>query len=160
MEEVQNDPEYPSSRSLRLVRMLPPALVAEPERVVLNFAFILIGIGAYFSNDAGSVVSHWPIWVLVYWGLSMVIGGTSVLYGLFRGDTTVERLGYLLVGPACLIYAVTVAFVRGLPGTPVAIVFLALAVTKAIRMVISSAQRDQTIEYGERLDREEGPEET
>lgn len=152
------DPEHPSSWSLRLVRMLPVVLIAAPERVVVNGAFVMIGLGSFLANEVGSVPAAWPQWVLVAWTFAMAIGGLCVEFGMFRANTTVERLGYLLVGPACLLYAITVLVVRGWAGLPVFLIFSSLAGTKAIRMIISSAERDMTIEYGQQLDRNEARE--
>jgi hypothetical protein len=151
----RNDPDHPSTWPLRFVRLLPTALVASPERVVLNSSFVLIGAGSFLAAGEGSVPGSWPEWVLVAWSLAMIVGGLSVLVGMFRSNTTVERLGYLLVGPACLLYGTTVLFVRGWPGLASALIFLGLAAAKAIRMIISSAERDITIEYGEKLDRDQ-----
>lgn len=149
-----NDPRFKSSLALRMVRKLPVVFVNSPERVVLNFAFILIGVSGFFANRPGSVMSEWPTWVLAAWGLSMSVGGASVLLGMFRNLTSVERLGYVLVAPACAIYGVTTLVTRGAIGGPLALIFLGLALSKVIRMVISTAERDMTIEYGQRMDRE------
>lgn len=150
-----NDPKFRSSRALRLVRKLPVVIVNSPERVVLNAAFALIGLSAFLAANTGnSVVSNWPTWILFAFAMGMVGGGVSVLVGMFRGLTSVERLGYVLVAPACLLYGITAFAARGFAGFPTFLIFLGAAAAKLIRLVISSAERDMTIEYGERLDRE------
>lgn len=149
-----NDPAHRSSRSLRLVRKLPVVIVNAPERVVLNAAFVLVGLSAFVTDTGDAAVSAWPVWVLIAWSGCMIAGGLSVLVGMFRGRTSTERLGYVLVAPACLIYGVSVLWVRGPASIPVFLIFLGLAFAKLIRLVISSAERDMTIEYGQRLDRD------
>lgn len=153
-----NDPLHQSSLSLRVVRKLPLVIVHSPERVVLNLAFILIGFSGIFADEAGTILATWPAWVLAAWGLGMVSGGASVLWGMFRHLTSVERLGYVLVTPACLVYAFSALWTRGASGLPVFLIFLGLACAKIIRMIISSAARDMTIEYGQRMDREQSDE--
>lgn len=149
-----NDPDHRSSRALRLVRRLPIVIVNAPERVILNAAFVLVGLSSFAADTGNSIVSSWPDWVMYAFALSMIGGGVSVLVGMFRGLTSVERLGYVLVAPACLLYGITALIVRGFPGLPGFLIFLGVAAAKLIRLVISSAERDMTIEYGERLDRE------
>lgn len=144
-----------SSWALRMVRRLPLPLVAAPEQVVLNVAAILIGFSAVVARKPGAILFSWPPFLLVAWALAMSVGGACVLFGLFRHKTTTERLGYILVAPAAFIYAVAAVWIRGLPGLPVAFIFLALMTAKVIRLVISSAERDMTLEIGARLDREE-----
>lgn len=149
-----NDPAHRSSLALRLVRKLPTTVVNSPERVVLNASFVLIGLTAFISATDQSIIMSWPEWIKVAFALGMTVGGGAVLCGMFRGLTSVERLGYVLVAPACLFYAVTVLVLRGATAVPVFLIFLGLAASKIVRLVISSAERDMTIELGERLDRE------
>lgn len=149
-----NDPAHRSSRALRLVRKLPVTIVNAPERVVLNASFVFIGLSGFLVKNDSPIVSVWPAWVLVAWAGAMIIGGVSVLVGMFRGLTSVERLGYVLVAPACLLYGISAIAVRGIAGFPVFLIFLGVAAAKLIRLVISSAERDMTIEYGQRMDRE------
>lgn len=151
----ESDPDYPSSWSLRVVRALPAILVSSPERVVINGAFVAIGFLSFLASEKGSVPGTWPQWVLVSWTAAMIVGGLCVEFGMFRSNVTVERLGYLLVGPACLLYAITALFVRGWVGVPTFFIFFGLACAKAIRMIITSAERDITIEYGQKLDRDQ-----
>lgn len=151
-----NDPQHPSSWALRLVRRLPLLFVAAPERIVLNAALMLVGVAGICSHPPGSVLDAWPTWVLVAWCMCLIAGGASVLVGMIQGKTSVERMGYVLIAPACLIYAISVVGVRGISGLPVMLIFLGMTAAKVIRLLISSAQRDMTIEYGQRLDREEG----
>jgi hypothetical protein len=137
---------------LRLAMRLPLQVVASPERVVLNYAFILIGLVAFESSkEVGGAISLWPLWIRLGWGLCMIVGGASVLFGMFRHSVTVERLGYLLIAPASVVYAVSVLSFRGWSGVPVFLIFLSVALAKVIRLVITSAERDLTIELGERL---------
>lgn len=149
-----NDPAFRSSYALRLVRKLPVVFVNAPERVVLNLIFVLIGLTSFVADQPGSIISRWPQWVVLAWGMSMSVGGASVLLGMFRNLTSVERLGYVLVAPACIIYAVSALWLRGLSGVPVFLIFIGLAASKMVRMIISTAERDMTIEYGQRMDRD------
>lgn len=149
-----NDPAHRSSWALRMVRRLPVVIVNAPERVVLNAAFILVGVAALFVTTQNALLASWPEWVRYAFAMAMTGGGAAVLLGMFRGLTSIERLGYVLVSPACLLFAISSVVVRGAAGVPVFLIFVGIAAAKTIRLVISSAERDMTIEYGERLDRE------
>ena len=143
----------------RVLAWLPLPLAQSPERVVLNFACIMLGTSALFIPGRGSMVGFWPDWVAPVWGLAMIIGGCAVIAGMQRHKTTLERLGYRLVGPACFAFGVSVLVVFGLDAVRTGVIFLAFALAKAIRMLVSSAARDAVLEVGERMDRDEqGPE--
>jgi hypothetical protein len=143
------------SFAMRVVRRLPRAIILSPEQVVLNFAFVVIGVAAFFSIE-GSLTTEWqPDFVHIAWALAMIVGGGSVLLGLFRSNSTTERLGYLLTGPACLWFGVSALIYRGLPGLTVFLIFFAIFMIKVLRMVLSSAARDTILELGRRWDRED-----
>ena len=147
-------PDFPSSWALRFVRRLPIPLVLNPEQVVLNFAFVLIGATGFFAID-GSLLEQWqPPWIRYAWSLMMMVGGACVLYGIFKRHSTQERLGYLLTGSACAWFAVSALVYRGWPGLTVFGIFIAIAFIKVLRMLFSSAWRDAVIELGEKMDRD------
>lgn len=155
-----NDPDHPSSLALRVVRRMPKMVVEAPERVVINVAMILVGLSAFIADEPGSVLHSWYEWAAIAFGLCMIGGGISVLVGMLRPRRTVERLGYVLLFPSCIAYGVGAFWVRGVAGLPVLLIFLGLAFAKIIRLIISSAERDATIEFGKKLDRDAGQEDS
>lgn len=144
------DESHPATWQIKFVRWLPLHLVATPERVILNVAFLFVGLAAIISQDPTSVLARLPAWMLLSFSVGMGAGGFLVLYGLFRRKRSAERLGYLMVLFACCIYAPTVVAVRGWAGVPIGIVFVGFAIMKVIRLLISSAEREMVVEIGRR----------
>ncbi len=70
-----NDPRFRSSWPLRLVRKLPVIVVSAPERVVLNAAFVLIGMSAFVADTGDSIVSNWAEWIKFGFAGAMIVGG-------------------------------------------------------------------------------------
>ncbi len=144
------DESRPQTWQIRFVRRLPLHLIATPERVVLNVAFIFTGIAGIIP-PRGQVLDAMPPSILIIWTTGMIVGGSAVLLGLFRNFRPLERVGYLLVLIACVFYAGYTVYERGLPGLPIALVFLGFAVMKVIRLIISSAEREMVLEIGRRM---------
>jgi hypothetical protein len=148
------DIDHPSSWALRVVRRFPRTLINTPEQVVLNFAFSLMGFAGLFLPE-GSLIEQWqPPWIHIAWSLAMIVGGLSILVGLFRGYTTLERLGYLLIGPSCFWFGLSALIYRGFSGITVFGIFTAIGIVKIIRMILTSAARDTVIELGQKMDRD------
>jgi hypothetical protein len=144
------DESLPPNWQIRFVRRLPLHLVVAPERVVLNVGFLLMGV-ASIATPRGRVLAALPPWAVLTFIVGMGVGGVLVLVGLFRGKTSAERLGYLMVMVACFMYGVATLYVRGLPGLPVALIFLSFAAMKILRLIISTAEREMIVEIGRRL---------
>ncbi len=143
------------SWALRILAHLPLPLAQSPERVVLNFACVAIGVSALTVSRPGSLLDLWPEWVTPVWALAMIVGGCAVLAGMFLRNTTLERLGYILVGVASLLYGVSTIASLGFQAMSTGLIFLGVAASKAVRMLVSSAARDTVLEVGERMDRDE-----
>lgn len=145
-----------SSWALRILRhmrawgLLP--LIENPERVILNFAFMVIGTSALLVRKPGSLIESWQ-WVGPVWSLAMIAGGGAVLVGMWTWKRSVERLGYLLLLPCLLTFAISSFFVFGFSAMTVGTIFTACAVSKAVRLLFTSAERDETLELGELLRR-------
>jgi hypothetical protein len=132
----------------RLVGWIPRPLAEAPERVIVNFACILIGISALTAARPGSLLELWPRWVAYEWAVAMLIGGTCALAGHWKSARSVERLGYMLLGAACTIYGVGVIVVFGLQGVTTGIIYLGLSLSKLTRLLVGSAARNAIIRAG------------
>lgn len=132
----------------RLVAAIPRPLAAAPERVLINFACICIGLSALTTARPGSLLELWPRWVVIEWAVAMAIGGSCALFGYWKGTRSVERLGYMLIGVACTIYAVGVVIVFGWQGVTTAIIYTGIAVSKLVRLLVGSAVRNAVIRAG------------
>lgn len=125
----------------RALRVLPLPLAEAPERVLVNLACVLIGI-AGFTSRPGSLLDRWPGWVAYEWAGLMVVGGTMALVGYWTDRLTVERTGYIAIGACCTFYGIGLLVVFGFDGVYSAILYFAIACSKGIRLLVTSAARD------------------
>jgi hypothetical protein len=132
----------------RIVTWIPRPLAAAPERIVINFACVCIGISAFTAAKPGSLLTLWPRWVVMEWALAMVIGGSCALVGYWKGTRSIERLGYMLIGAASTVYAVAVVIVFGWQGVTTAIIYTGIAISKLVRLLVGSAVRNAVIRAG------------
>lgn len=145
---------FKSERLVRwLVQRVPEPILASPERVLINFACILIGTAAFVGARPGSLLALWPRWVAYEWAFAMLLGGTFALVGFWRHRRSIARLGYLLICVASLVYGIGVLVVFGGQGVASGVIFLGIAVAKALRLVLGSAVRNSIIQSGRDQDR-------
>jgi hypothetical protein len=134
-------------RAIRwLVRHIPEPILAAPERVLINFACLLIGLSAILAVPPGSLLATWPHWAALEWASAMMIGGGCALYGYWFGRRSAARLGYMLIGFAAFVYAVAVLLAFGRRGLGVVLIWLAIAAAKGIRLLVGSAVRNAIIQ--------------
>jgi hypothetical protein len=125
-----------------LASWAPIRLVGEygPERLLLNFGCVLIGIGGLVEEPSG-VLESWPAWFVVEWALAMILGGLCALWGIARQSRTVEWVGYVCIGAAALVFGASCLWVLGWEALRVATMFLAIAAAKGVRLLLSYAAR-------------------
>lgn len=139
-----------TARTVRwLVEHIPTPILDSPERVFLNFACIVIGIGGLFGAEPGSLLAFWPRWVAYEWSVGMVVGGTCALIGYWNGKRPLARLGYLLIAITSLIFATTSAVVFGWDGLRVAAIFFGMALAKTVRLLVGSAIRNEILSHAQ-----------
>lgn len=128
--------------ALRVLRFIPRPVAESPERVLINFACVLIGLsGLTKAPPANSVLGHWPHWFAIEWSLSMVAGGLLTLIGISIQRVDLERFGVTVIGLCALVFGVTqlIAFwPRAIYSAPI---FLGIAAAKAVRFIVGSAAR-------------------
>lgn len=140
----------------RLIRSiaeaLPRPLAAAPERVLINFACILIGVAGLVAERPGSLLTLWPWWVAVEWALVMAGGGLAALVGYWNRQTSqreiwgsLERVGYLAIFLAAVLYGVGVIVVFGWSGFFSGVVYLGIAGAKFVRIVVSVSARNHLL---------------
>lgn len=139
-----------------LSTVLPEPIAAAPERVLINFSVVLIGVAALLSGRPGSLLELWPWWVAVEWALVMVAGGAAALVGYWKRQSSrwelwgsLERVGYLAILLAAVLYGVGVIVVFGWQGAFSGAIYLGIAFAKAVRLVVSSAARIEVLHAGE-----------
>lgn len=132
----------------KLARRFPNPILEDPERVLINAACVLIGLGALLTVRPGSLLALWPRWVAVEWAVAMLVGGACALFGFLRGKRSMARLGYLLIAAASVVYGVGVMIVFGWQGLPPGLIFIGLAAAKVIRLLVGSARRRHILNGG------------
>lgn len=127
---------------------IPRQILAAPERVLINFACILIGLAALVAERPGSLLELWPWWIAAEWAVVMAAGGLAVLLGYWKRQSSprelwvsLERVGYLAIFLAALLYGVGVIAVFGWAGTFSGLIYLGIAVAKGLRLVTSTSAR-------------------
>lgn len=136
-----------------LMRHLPLAIAINPERVLINFACVLIGLSTILGERSTAMASLWPF-PLYEWAAVMFVGGGSALYGTLRQERTPERLGMVLLALGCVFYGVLAIIEVGPRGVFTALIFFAIAGAKLIRLTVTSAIRAFRIQLAEAMKEE------
>lgn len=137
---------YRAARTAASWRPIRAAGEFGPERLLLNFALALIGVGGLLEAPRpDGLLAHWPTWFGYYWSAAMLVGGCSALVGIVKGWRTAEWLGYVLIGGATLIGGIATLVIFGTAGTRSGILFLAIAAAKGIRLLLSYVAREEVL---------------
>ena len=148
------------SRRERLIRWLavalPEPVAAAPERVLINLLCVLVGVSVVVSGGHGSPL--WPRHVGLAWAATMIFGGIAALVGYWAGvaavrpwSTSLARVGYFALLLATAIYGVRLLWAVELTWQTAvyAAIFLGIAAAKAVRLLVSTAARDEVLRAGE-----------
>lgn len=134
--------------SLWLSGHVPQPILAAPERVLINFSCVLIGVAALVKERPGSLLEVWPWWVATEWAVIMTFGGLAVLVGFWMRQrsrrelwVSLERVGYLAIFLAAALYGVGVIVVFGWAGFFSGVLYLGIAAAKLLRLVTSTSAR-------------------
>lgn len=137
--------------AIALASWTPIRLIGEfgPERLLINFACALIGIGVLVDEPSeGSVMSGWPRWFVYEWAVAMLVGGCCALWGIIREARTVEWIGYVCIGSSALLFGLASLIGLGTSALRVGLLFLAIAVAKGVRLLLAYAARAKFLSSG------------
>ena len=126
---------------IRIVSVLHPQLVREPERIILAFAVLLTGAGTLLSaKESGSLIAVMPLWLVVEWALALLAGGALTLSGMFTASRWVERFGLALTILGAFVNALALIWVQhSARATIVALIYIAISSAAGIRLIVSTA---------------------
>ncbi len=137
--------------ALWMAAHIPLPILASPERVLINFACIVLGVAALASERPDSLLALWPWWIAVEWALIMAGGGLAALVGYWLRQgadgskwdlwLSLERVGYLAIFLASTLYGVGALVVFGWQGLSAGIVYLGIALAKLLRLTTSTSAR-------------------
>lgn len=122
----------------RLADRLPEPLLANPERVALNVAAVVIGLAAMIPPP-GSSLDRMADWLATAVGALFIAGGCLSLHASWTGTRYTERVGALAYALACIIYVAQLLYQNGSSATAPAVIFGGVAVAKLLRWVRSVA---------------------
>lgn len=132
----------PPGRGQRLAEAivwhLPPLLIRDTERVVLNLATGTVGVTSLLVlRESGTIADTLSVPLLILWSVTLIIGAVLVIVGMSRGFRVVERAGLMLTAIGCATYALAL-FGSGSPRAQiVGVLFIAIAAAKVIRLLVS-----------------------
>lgn len=134
----------------QLLDHIPERVAAAPERVCINVVCVLIGVSVLASKPRSPV---WSAQINRVWAIAMVIGGAAALIGYWNSQqrwwaASLARTGYLALLVASLPFGFLLLAAFGWRGVPVGLLFLAIAAAKGIRLLVSSAVREQVLRAG------------
>jgi hypothetical protein len=145
------------SRNERVIRwlatVLPQPIAAAPERVLVNFACVLIGLGSLLAENPRSLLAIWPDGAVTTWSLTMIVGGACALTGYWNYPRRpwarpLERTGYLAIFLSAAVYGVGVIAVFGWQGAFAGVIYLGIALSKLTRLLVTSAYRSVLLRNG------------
>lgn len=120
-----------------------------PERLLINFACVLIGLGALIEPPSeASALAEWPRWFVYEWAAAMLVGGCCALWGITRRQRVTEWLGYVCIGPAAALFGIMSLVQLGTSALRVGLLFLAIAAAKGIRLLLAYAARARFLRSG------------
>lgn len=132
--------------ALRALRFVPRAVADAPERVLINAACVLIGLSGVFTpTQPHTLMATWPHWFAVEWSAGMIVGGVAALVGVSSRQWPLERLGVVLIGICAFVCTISLLLLFWPRGIFTALIFLGIAVAKAVRFIVSSAARAQIL---------------
>lgn len=119
---------------------IPQRLLAAPDRVLINFALLLIGFQAFSMQRVGTPLGDWPNWLRVEWAIGMTLAGMLTLYGHWVRQRIPERVGNGLAIIGCLLYSAQILLdFHGQRGTVSAVIFIFIAIAKGVWLIRSIA---------------------
>ena len=124
---------------MKVAHQLPDAVLANPERLVLNVFMMLMGLACLHPDTVFPTVESWSDWYQYEWALGMVLGGGAALHGAITESRPSERLGCSVVAICTLTYAVSVLHVNGSKAFLVFLIFFGVALAKVFRLIRSLA---------------------
>ncbi|MFC3453990.1 hypothetical protein [Amycolatopsis speibonae] len=125
-----------------------------PFEVMFMLAAIVGGVTILFTSYMTVVGRTIPVWMVLYIGIGLVVGGAMSLYGILtkRGvGPLIERAGLALLVILFVTYTGLIFMAVGVRGATSAVFFLAFAAASIARMhQINKAFREAAEELRER----------
>ena len=125
-------------------RILGLVLVSRPMSVVIPAALILVGsVATVLGPEASRAFTLLPQgaqFIAHAMGMSMALGGVLVLLGVANSETFTELMGLVFAALGSAIYGAGVIIGLGINGLITGPMFLAIAVSSTIRVVIGMRQ--------------------
>jgi hypothetical protein len=124
---------------VKVASRLPAPLLANPERLVINYMMIMMGIACLFPDTAFPTIDRWSDWYQYEWAIGAIIGGSAALHGAYADARASERLGCTVVAICSFTFGVSLLHTNGWAAGLVVLIVFGITVAKLLRLLRSSA---------------------
>jgi CHASE2 domain-containing sensor protein len=124
---------------VKVADRLPAPVLANPERLVINYMMIILGIMCLDPTPVFPTVAAWSAWYQYEWAVASIVGGLAALHGAYRDARPSERLGCIMVGITSFTFAVSMLYTSGLAAGMVAAFIFGITAAKILRLIRSLA---------------------
>jgi len=116
------------------LRILPKSILQQPFELLLAFMCCLSGTTYVLGNvPAAAIDRNLPNVLIRAWGLSLMLGGFLVIFGIARTQPILQRAGYSLLAPTSIVYAILLIVYVGLPSVFSVLIIIGFASACLIR---------------------------
>jgi CHASE2 domain-containing sensor protein len=124
---------------VKVADRLPEPVLANPERLVINFIMIVLGIMCLSPETVFPTVERWSDWYQYEWAVAAIIGGCAALHGAYRDARPSERLGCTMVAICSFTLGVSMLHTNGWAAGLVALIIFGITAAKILRLIRSLA---------------------
>jgi hypothetical protein len=124
---------------VKLYHWFPGPVMANPERLSINYMMIILGIMCLDPTPVFPTVAAWSTWFQYEWAIASILGGCAALHGAYRDARPSERLGCTVVAICSLTFGVSMLHTSGVAAGLVAAFVFSITIAKVLRLIRSLA---------------------
>lgn len=125
--------------SVKIANRLPVPVLANPERLSINYMMIILGIMCLDPTPVFPTVAAWSNWFQYEWAIASIVGGCAALHGAYRDARPSERLGCIVVAICSLTFGVSMLHTSGGAAGLVSAFVFSITLAKVLRLIRSLA---------------------
>jgi CHASE2 domain-containing sensor protein len=124
---------------VKVANRLPEPVMANPERLSINYMMIILGIMCLDPTPVFPTVAAWSDWYQYEWAVASILGGCAALHGAYRDARPSERLGCTVVAICSFTFGVSMLHTSGIQAGMVAAFVFTITLAKILRLIRSLA---------------------
>lgn len=118
----------------RVALHLPPILLDQPWGIFVKVLCVISGLGTFVGPQPGSLEATLPRALVFLWSITLVLGATFALCGLFRPKVwRLEVAGLIWLGTASIVYGVAILAHAGWSGAVPGSIILGFGLASLVR---------------------------